>query len=677
MAMITPFVPVLAEQKAQTHTVRVLNRTYTFGADAMLQSIIASGKELLAAPIRLVGREEGEDMVWYSDYDVNESESFVARRSDEEVVICGAMRTKRFIVDQKITVSYDGSIDVAMTLMPAGQTVAEIFGVKAEKRPTYALDSLTLEIPIRGDAISHYSMYPANEVQLSDGRVLPKNAMSNSGSVQPEDMFFPFEPLLWFGREECGLGIYADNAKGRELNDPKRAIELLHTPDGNYLVRIRWMDHHPTEWDVAPQYGCYGYGPLTMRFGLMATPVKPFPKKPYYHKALHLDCFVKTPGNYIDFLSDEGRFDRLKEKGVDTLILHEKWNKQQNCFEPSEYTMEQLKRIVEECHARGIRVLTYFGYEISTLSVDFDQVFDEAKAQVGEKHSGGWYRVPFQRAYNVCYRSSLQERFLKGIERVMDICHIDGVYLDGTATPIFCMNERHGCRWTDHEGKDQGSFPVTAVRSLFRKLYEIVHSRGGYLSVHAYGCMNFTALPYIDLSWYGENLQTDYIKGNFSDVPLDYFRAEYTGRNMGVPVEFIAYEKRPIWNFENALAIALIHGILPRPNDIEGPLELMSGIWRIMDRFPLEQAQWCPYWENGVVCSSEKVKVSYYRGFTGADKPYLLVLVANTACTAAKDITFQLKEPRLRLVELTNGTEAPAPEAFDMEPYSYRIFGTE
>ena len=129
---------------------------------------------------------------------------------------------------------------------------------------------------------------------------------------------------------------------------------------------------------------------------------------------------------------------------------------------------------------------------------------------------------------------------------------------------------------------------------MFKKLYAAVHARGGMINVHAYGFQNFTALPFIDLSWYGENLQFDYIHGDFSDVPLDYFRSEYTGRNMGVPVEFIAYENRPIWNFENALSLSIIHGILPRPNDIEGPLDQMAEIWKIFDRFPIAQSDWMP-----------------------------------------------------------------------------------
>ena len=670
--------PVRMEREGMYHTADVWNRSYGFGPDAMLRSVRSAGRELLAAPVRLVGTEEGEPMVWDTDYEGNESRAFVSSRSDEAVSLCGAMRTERFLVNQKITVSDDGSMDTELTLMPAGLTVAEVFGTAERKRPAYRLDSLALEIPLRADALTHFSMYPGGEVRRSDGSVLSGGAMSNSGAIpQDADLFFPFEALLWLGREECGLGLYADSLQGRELADESRAIELCHTGDGTVLLRVRLFDHHPTEWREPPEAGCYAYRPLTVRFGLMATPVRRFPAVPYLHNALHLDCFVKTPGDYLTYLSGENRFDRLKEKGVNTLILHEKWNRQQNCFSPSEETLAQLRQIVSECHARDIRVLTYFGYEISTLDPDFGALFDEVSAEVDGHQTGGWYRVPFQRDYNVCYASRLTERLPEGVARVMDTCHTDGVYLDGTATPIYCMNPRHGCLWTDAEGKPHGSYPVRAVRELFRRLHRVVHSRGGYLSVHAFGCMNFTALPYIDQSWYGENLQFDYIKGNFSDVPLDYFRAEYTGRNMGVPVEFIAYEKRPVWCFENALAVSLIHGILPRPNDIGLPLELMSHVWRILDRFPLRQSEWCPYWSNGARVTDEKVKISYYRYRSETGAVTLLVFLANTACRRAERVALTLPEACGRLTDLTGEVPAPAPQVLDMEPYSYRIYYAE
>ena len=58
-----------------------------------------------------------------------------------------------------------------------------------------------------------------------------------------------------------------------------------------------------------------------------------------------MDIFEKC---YAPTLASE-----LKEKGVTTLILHEKWNKCQNWFELSEFTARQLRTIVDECHQRG------------------------------------------------------------------------------------------------------------------------------------------------------------------------------------------------------------------------------------------------------------------------------------------------------------------------------------
>ena len=61
------------------------------------------------------------------------------------------------------------------------------------------------------------------------------------------------------------------------------------------------------------------------------------------------------------------------------------------------------------------------------------------------------------------------------------------------------------------------------------------------------------------------------------------------------------------------LSGAILHGILPRPNDIEYPLELMSTIWKIFDAFPIANSKWMPYWNNKVQVSDNRVKVSYYQ----------------------------------------------------------------
>ena len=94
-ATISTLQPVRMTRDGDGFTAEVWGRRYAFGADAMLQSVQSGGRELLSAPIRLVGDEAGEQMVWNTDYAENESRAFVALRTDEEVVLCGAMRSKR------------------------------------------------------------------------------------------------------------------------------------------------------------------------------------------------------------------------------------------------------------------------------------------------------------------------------------------------------------------------------------------------------------------------------------------------------------------------------------------------------------------------------------------------------------------------------------------------------
>ena len=231
-----------------------------------------------------------------------------------------------------------------------------------------------------------------------------------------------------------------------------------------------------------------------------------------------------------------------------------------------------------------------------------------------------------------------------GVAKLMDEFHIDGVYLDGTAHPRCCHSLEHGCGWKDENGNVHGTYQINAIRALFRELYDIVSSRGGMINVHCFGFINFTALPYIHQTWYGENLQFELMHGSEKDLDLDYFRTEYIGRNMGVPVEFIAYENRPYWKFESALACALLHGILPRPNDINHPLELMSGVWKIFDAFPIDKSEWMPYWKNEAQASHEKVKISYYRYTDLSGESQLLAFAVNISASPVEAVTVKFPE---------------------------------
>ena len=671
MRIPKPFIPVRAESSNLCHRVHVIERDYTFGANGMLTSIVSQGQELLAGPVRIVSEEEGAPSVWDHNYPDNESESFIQQRRDDQVVICATMQSERFIINSCSTVGYDGCIDMDLKLMTRGQTVAQVFGVAETKPIQFILDKLWVEIPLKAEACSLFHMHPNSEMKLADGTVKPQNAMSMSGKLPNQSAGIPFKPIFWLGNEDRGLGWFAENDRNWQPADKQAALEIIQ--DGEQVIlRARLLDSHPVSWAGNAEKGMSLFYPIDFHFGLQTTPVKPFPKQPYIHNAFHLDCGIKIKGNYIDFLKEGNRFDRLVEKGVTTLILHEKWNKSQNWFELSEFTMEQIRYICDECHKRGIRVLPYFGYELSTMAPVWSSLYNEMTVKDEEENmQGGWWRVPFQRDYVVCYNSRYSELFLKGIEKLMDTCHIDGVYLDGTAMPRLCYNTEHGCGWYDSDGELHGTYSMNSIRSLFRRLYEVVTSRGGQINVHSFGFVNFTALPYIHQSWYGENLQFILMHGSTEDIDLDYFRAEYLGRNMGVPVEFIAYENRPYWKFESALSSSILHGILPRPNDIEHPLELMSSVWKIFDAFPISQSEWKPYWTNKVITSHEKVKVSYYRYVTLSGEVQLLAFVVNISATPIEAVSVEFEEDVHTAIDMKDRKETGF--CFGLEEYGHRI----
>ena len=99
MKIPRPFIPLRAESENGTHTVHIIDRDYTVGIDGMLTSLRSQGVELLAAPMRVVAIEDGEAANWNRDYAQNESESFIQSRSDEQITLCGAMQSDRFVLD--------------------------------------------------------------------------------------------------------------------------------------------------------------------------------------------------------------------------------------------------------------------------------------------------------------------------------------------------------------------------------------------------------------------------------------------------------------------------------------------------------------------------------------------------------------------------------------------------
>ncbi len=624
-----PWTPVKATETAEKCTVSVWGRTYSQENNALFTSIVTNGQEILSSPMRLVGSENGQPIVWQDQM------QFLLESNDEAATVCATMQSECFVINTCIKTEYDGCSTVDLKLMPRGKTVPQLFGLAGNKINETVLDSLWLEVPLKKSASTLYHFYPNSAAPSPTGDSKGSTATSSSGVLPEGEYGMPFKSVLFVGADDLGLSWFCESNCGWRPTDPDRAIEIV-TKEDERIIRFHLLDKMPEAWeDMGTKQGQYTFPPVCFRFGFQAAPVKPFPENPYKEKLLHIDCFIKVPNDYLPYLSNpviegdtEIGFDRIKRLGVTTLVLHEKWNRIQNYWKLSHGTSEQLREIIKQCHARGIKVIPYFGYEISALSDIFlDRQAEVRRMRANNNIGNAWYRIPWQRDYAVCYNSSIADDFADGIDALMEEYGFDGIYLDGTAMVWECKNELHGCGYTDKNGERHATYPVLPVRRLMKKLYKNVQSRGGIINCHTSDCVSLPGLSFAHSLWLGEYIQYSLVRDGVKDIPFDYIRASHSGRNFGIMTEFIAYANPPIWTFKNAIAFSLVHGILPRPNDITEPLDYMSKIWKIVDDYDVSGAEWHPYFsDNKVETFDEKLKASYYKKSGGNKTKYLLFL---------------------------------------------------
>jgi len=374
--------------------------------------------------------------------------------------------------------------------------------------------------------------------------------------------------------------------------------------------------------------------------------------------------------------SDPGvtHLDRLAQLGVRTVVFHEQWTDIQNYTSTTHG--EELRRLVAACHERGMKLLLYFGYEISDIAPEYLHYSGECLAY---PRIGGYTRQPQQTAYVVCYASHWQDFLARGIAQVMDEYDIDGVYLDGTSNPWACANVHHGCGYRTPDGALRQTYPILATREMMKRIYNIVKARrpDGLVNVHQSTCMNIPALAFATSYWDGEQLSGIPRGADVLDLlPLDTFRTEFMGHQWGVPAELLCYGQP--YTYEQAMSISLLHDVLVR-GYLGGPLEAESALWRAMDEFGRRQAEWLPYWSNREFLQADPstVKVSVYnRGPLGA-----VLVVSNLGpLQAAAQVSLNVEKLRLpgcsQALDLLSGDRLDwdgAALRLPLGPFSFRV----
>lgn len=616
--------PCLEEKRENLVQVHSFGRTYTYDGTVLPSSVLSQGQELLAGPMTFSLKSNGEEMVF------TPATVLPTTYQEDSCTLVATTESSLFYVNTCVTTEEDGCTFANVTLMPRGFTVRQIFGLEPKELRERTVEHFYLDIPVRKDAVEFYHVPPDTKLtgdfpadmprELSFCDFIPKGGFASEFAAQ----------VLLCG-EKVGLGAFFTTNEGWSCADEKRVFEVIETENA-YVLRIHFLDGTPESWGAS----CKNVEiadrlvPVTFKFGFMATPVRQLPKRPFIERSFHVDCFKKIATNYEEFFanpvvegSEEIGFDRLQRLGVKTLYIHEKWNDMQNSPILTDRNARRLRFIVSECHKRGIKVVPYFGFEVSSLSPHFAQYGRKLMAypKPDEEVTGSWNRWPAQRALRICQNGPWGEIFREGVKKIVEEYDLDGIYIDSMLGAFPCGNLEHGCGYV-HNGKAIPTFSSPGVRKTVKELYNFVKARGGVLNCHGYGSMTLPGINYCTAFWEGENFQNLLMHGTIREMPEGHLRALYTGVNLGIPVYSLCYSEPPVWTYSNAISMALLHNSMPKPVDISEPLEETSKLWDIFDAFPLEKAQWHPYFhDHGVKVSNSGIKVSYYE----TDKEVLTV----------------------------------------------------
>ncbi|HIE50978.1 MAG TPA: hypothetical protein EYP85_04400 [Armatimonadetes bacterium] len=352
---------------------------------------------------------------------------------------------------------------------------------------------------------------------------------------------------------------------------------------------------------------------------------------------------------------DQTYLDAARELGARTLVFHEHWTDIQNYTETTHG--EALRSLVQALHQRGMRLAVYFGYEISDLAPEYPHYAQECLAW----RPGMWYytRQPAQKAYRVCYNSPWQDFLAAGIQHVLEKYDLDGVYLDGTASPGACSNRLHGCGYVGKDGEVHPTYPIFAARQMMKRIYTICYHhrpQEPFVNVHNSTGLYVPSLAFATSYWDGEQLAPlrHGDKPPLEILPLDTFRCEFMGHQVGVPADFLIYERRP-FTYGEGLSFSLLHDVMPRPPGLGSyGAELARRIWSTFAAFGAQEAKWIPYWRSAPVVSTEPSEVYtslYLRRGEGA-----LAVVSNLGPKEA-EVTLRFKAKALGLTPPLTATE--------------------
>ncbi len=234
-------------------TIGVWGREYRHEGRTLPTQIVNQSAEILAAPPTLIARVGGAEM------DLATLPASVTGSREVDATLAAEGTVGPLTAHIEVKTEFDGMQRYDLTLTPQAEST---------------LESLVLDLPVKREF--------ARFLLPSSGR------FSKARRIEDEPWSSAFMPQVWVGNDDLGLAWFAESDRYWKPKDDGQMLAVV--PDGD-VVRLRAnMIREPITVDE----------PITITFGLIATPVKQVPAgDPWLYR-------LASPVNAVD-LGDPDR----------------------------------------------------------------------------------------------------------------------------------------------------------------------------------------------------------------------------------------------------------------------------------------------------------------------------------------------------------------------------------
>lgn len=558
--VLPPYIPVKLNKGESELKVSVLGREYMFGKSLFLDQVVTNNSPVLASPIRL--NINGKESSQFNGHPIA-----LGRHDDVKASFIKKIDGENFKITSTSEIEYDGFVKINWKITAVSSVT---------------IRNMSIEVPVDAKYATLFYTWPTGGASLWGSK------FEGYSGLCPEKFDTDFKPILWMGNEQGGISFLQESDKNWHISNLKDGVQIRKNDKDKIVVLKLNIVNKPVMLKSGED--------IEYTFAILATPVKPIEKDGWDY------AIINTPryGHPYDITNQKieglSAAQYLKEAGYDICLL-DNWTDIMAYPWPIGKEKE-FKELVKLCHAEGLRIEPYLGYQINDAVPEY-QYIDECVVKPLFRNPDIYPGMEKSQMQNtVCLNSAWQDCLVDNVSKMIDEFDIDGIYLDSTNMPFPCQNEAHGCGYRDGKGQLHCTYPVFAVRETFKRFYSVIKNKkpDGFIDSHVFDCMNPATLPFVTIYWNGEQLLR---KGDniANQLPLDKFRTEMMGSNWGVPADFLGYS---LGDYKDVHSISLLHDIRVRECEISRKEVLVREVLKLGKKFGRKEAKFIPYWDSSI-----------------------------------------------------------------------------